>query len=115
MNDALGLLETKGLVALVEATDAMAKAANVKIIKKIAYEVFEVTGKNPLLDIALELERIALQEDLFSVQERDRLVTNTANDGLWDYDVRENSMYFSPRWRAMRSPISLLNTATCRW
>ena len=36
MNDAIGLLETKGLVALVEATDAMAKAANVKIIKKIA-------------------------------------------------------------------------------
>src|SRR5688572_31661550 len=38
---------------------------------------------------------------LFRSQERDRLVTNTANDGLWDYDVRENSMYFSPRWRAM--------------
>src|SRR5512135_398993 len=29
-----------------------------KIIKKLAYEVFDVTGKNPLLDIALELERI---------------------------------------------------------
>lgn len=36
MNDAIGLLETKGLVALVEATDAMAKAANVQIVKKIA-------------------------------------------------------------------------------
>jgi len=36
-----------------------------KIIKKIAYEVFEVTGKNPLIDIALELERIALQDDYF--------------------------------------------------
>jgi len=47
------------------------------------------------------LERIELQEDLLTVQERDRLVTNTANDGLWDYDVRDNSMYFSPRWRAM--------------
>jgi diguanylate cyclase (GGDEF)-like protein/PAS domain S-box-containing protein len=47
------------------------------------------------------LERIRLQEDLFIVQERDRLVTHTANDGLWDYDVRENSTYFSPRWRAM--------------
>ena len=47
------------------------------------------------------LERIELQEDLADVQERDRLVTNTANDGLWDYDVRENSMYFSPRWRSM--------------
>lgn len=47
------------------------------------------------------LERIRLKDDLLTVQERDRLVTNTANDGLWDYDVRENSMYFSPRWRAM--------------
>jgi citrate synthase len=36
-----------------------------RIIKKIADEVFDVTGKNPLLDIALELERIALQEEYF--------------------------------------------------
>ncbi|MGH7787583.1 MAG: citrate synthase [Candidatus Binatia bacterium] len=35
------------------------------IIKQLAYEVFEVTGKNPLIDIALELERIALQDDYF--------------------------------------------------
>src|SRR5271157_639768 len=35
MNDAIGLLETKGLVALVQATDAMAKAANVQIVKRI--------------------------------------------------------------------------------
>ncbi len=35
------------------------------IIKKVASEVFEVTGSNPLLDIALELERIALQDDYF--------------------------------------------------
>jgi citrate synthase len=36
-----------------------------KIIKQTAHEVFEVTGKNPLIDIAVELERIALQEDYF--------------------------------------------------
>ncbi len=47
------------------------------------------------------LERIGLEEDLGNVEERDRLVTKTANDGLWDYDVRENTMYFSPRWREM--------------
>jgi citrate synthase len=35
------------------------------IIKKTAHEVFAVTGKNPLIDIAVELERIALQEDYF--------------------------------------------------
>jgi citrate synthase len=36
-----------------------------QIIKKVAYEVFEVTGKDPLLDIALELERIALEDEYF--------------------------------------------------
>jgi citrate synthase len=36
-----------------------------RIIKKAAYDVFEVTGKNPLLDIALELEKIALEDEYF--------------------------------------------------
>ena len=36
-----------------------------RIIKQVAYEVFEVTGKDPLLDIALELERIALEDEYF--------------------------------------------------
>jgi citrate synthase len=35
------------------------------IIKTVADEVFKVTGRNPLLDIALELERIALADDYF--------------------------------------------------
>jgi citrate synthase len=35
------------------------------IIKEIADEVFKVTGRNPLLDIALELERIALDDEYF--------------------------------------------------
>ncbi len=36
-----------------------------RIIKQTADEVFEVTGKNPLLDMALELEKIALEDDYF--------------------------------------------------
>ncbi|MCG6202209.1 citrate synthase [Psychromonas antarctica] len=36
-----------------------------KICKQLAREVFAVTGANPLIDIALELERIALQDDYF--------------------------------------------------
>jgi ethanolamine utilization protein EutM len=35
MNNAIGLIETRGLVGLVEATDAMAKAANVQIVKRV--------------------------------------------------------------------------------
>ncbi len=36
-----------------------------KIIKKATEDVFDVTGKNPLLDIATELEKIALEDDYF--------------------------------------------------
>jgi len=36
-----------------------------KIIKKIAYEVFEVLGKEPLVEIALALEKAALSDDYF--------------------------------------------------
>ena len=35
------------------------------IIKQTAYDVFEVTGKNPLLDIALKLEEVALSDPYF--------------------------------------------------
>ena len=36
-----------------------------RIVKRIAYEVFDVLGRNPLIDIALECERIALEDEYF--------------------------------------------------
>lgn len=36
-----------------------------KIVKRIAEEVFEITGKEPLIEIAMELERIALSDEYF--------------------------------------------------
>ena len=36
-----------------------------KVIRQLAHDVFEVTGKNPLIDIAVELESIALEDDYF--------------------------------------------------
>src|SRR6202043_2126709 len=36
-----------------------------KIVKRLAYEVFEITGRNPLIDIALELEKIGLEDEYF--------------------------------------------------
>ena len=36
-----------------------------RIIKQAAYQVFDVLGRNPLLDIALECERIALEDEYF--------------------------------------------------
>ena len=36
-----------------------------RIVRRVAEEVFEVTGKNPKIDLAMELERIALEDDYF--------------------------------------------------
>lgn len=36
-----------------------------RVIKQLAYEVFEVTGRNPKLDLALALEKIALEDEYF--------------------------------------------------
>jgi citrate synthase len=36
-----------------------------KVIRELAHQVFEVTGRNPLLDIAVELEKIALEDEYF--------------------------------------------------
>lgn len=35
MNEAIGLIETKGLIAQIEAADAMLKAANVTLVKQV--------------------------------------------------------------------------------
>ena len=48
-----------------------------KIIKRTADEVFEVTGKNPLLDIALKLEEIALSDEYFTSGGSTRTSTST--------------------------------------
>ena len=63
-----------------------------KIIKRTAYEVFEITGKNPRIDIALELERVALQEDYFV---RRRLYPNV--------DFYSGIIYEAENWNADES------------
>ena len=75
-----------------------------RIIKKIANEVFEVTGRNPLLDVALELERIALQDDYFISR---KLYPNV-------------DFYSGLIYRAMKLPSSMFTVLfaiprTCGW
>ena len=66
MQEALGMVETKGLIGLVEATDAMAKAANVQILKRIgiggAYVTTIVTGDVGSVRAAVEAGAQAAQQ-----------------------------------------------------
>ena len=63
--NAIGLVETKGLIALIEATDAMAKAANVEIVKRIsiggAYVTTVVKGDVGSVRAAVEAGAAAAQ------------------------------------------------------
>ncbi len=47
------------------------------------------------------LERARLTLSLSRLQVRNSLTEATANDGMWDFDVEHNDVYFSPRWRDM--------------
>ncbi|MBS0365643.1 MAG: EAL domain-containing protein [Proteobacteria bacterium] len=51
--------------------------------------------------LATGLERLRTEARLARLEERTNLFQTTANDGLWDFDVESNEVYFSPRWKEM--------------
>ena len=51
--------------------------------------------------LATGIERIRIEARLAKLEERMALSQAAANDGLWDFDVEANEVYFSPRWKAM--------------
>lgn len=85
MNDAVGMIETRGLVALVEATDAMAKAANVEIVKQVqiggAYATAVVRGDVGSVRAAVEAGANAATQVGELVASH---VIPRPADGLWD-------------------------------
>jgi diguanylate cyclase (GGDEF)-like protein/PAS domain S-box-containing protein len=50
---------------------------------------------------ATGLDRLRAARHLSKLEERNSLSLSSANDGLWDFDVEHNTVYFSPRWRKM--------------
>ena len=58
----------------------------------------ELEGDGLVRSIRYAIERKRAQEALRESQERYALAVDGANDGVWDWDVRTNKAFFSPRW-----------------
>ena len=79
-----------GLLGIARQTPQGAFDVNIRLLLKLV-------GSS----LATGLDRVRLAHRLALVEEREQLSFLAANDGLWDFDIERNDVYFSPRWKAM--------------
>jgi len=77
-----------------DAVAALAAGASDYVTKPIDFPVV-------LARIQTQLSRKHAEEALRESQERYALAARGANDGLWDWDILANKIFFSPRWKSM--------------
>ena len=82
--------EVRGFIAMASCLPRAGWDANLHLLLKLLGTSF-VSGQ----------ERLFLQAELNEVREHYSLAGDSANDGVWDFDLRTNATYFSPRWKSM--------------
>jgi PAS domain S-box-containing protein len=71
-------------------------ALNAKITLTADKQIGAITGG--LIDVT---DRVRAEQALTASEERYELVASSFNDGIWDWDLTNNHLYFSPRWKEM--------------
>jgi diguanylate cyclase (GGDEF)-like protein/PAS domain S-box-containing protein len=82
--------EVRGFIAMASCLPRAAWDANLHLLLKLLGTSF-ASGQ----------ERIQLRSELHEINEHHSLASYSANDGVWDFDLRTNATYFSPRWKSM--------------
>ncbi len=90
----LPIIMVSGTSSSQEIVDALDLGANDFVAKPIDFAV-------ALARIRTQLSHKHAEEALRESEERYALAVRGANDGLWDWNLRNNQLYYSPRWKSM--------------